>query len=967
MIEIIVALVLLLITMLPLGYLVTNEVHQAASAKDRLAALAVGEKWVEILSTAQDPPPSLQFLGVDTDKPLIPKLPTGVSVPTEVRGGTTFTIRSEYTWTTVQDPHLIPIPNLCTSGGAQVLNLQVTVTWGRNVSAIQHITSTTVLNYPAPGIPQYGFYQLQMAGATGTPDQSNNPWSTSPPGVGRVQSIPVTFTPSSGTGVTIYPDQYGCIFAELLPGTYTVTVNNPAPGTPPNTNYGNPSFVENLGTDGSAIEPTGPVSTPIVVANANPVTITAGVTTPLTTLPYDEGSNVVLGYPTSTSTEDGVICPGTGQITCVSEGEGTPSSLGGTPAAASLALTSGSSWSSAVLPSSPTSTRIAAEACATAACIGVGYGYTGSTPHGMIVSNKTANSPGTATLDTLPAGVTGLTNVACPTSTACVAWGNGTTGPVVLAGQILSTGDTWNAEGLPAGMTTVNQVACSPALNCVAVGSGGLFGWSASGPLYGSSGAPSAGPWGGSLVAITLPEVIAPTNITQVACPTTTDCMAVGVGRILGVGPIVPVVMSGLQISSLPGVATVPVWTFDAYPLLPALAPLPTSLTQLVCPPTTNTCLVVGTGVVGGTAQAVIYSGTVTTLFLVLDSVPSTTKSLSQLVCPSATVCVAIGTGITAPAILSGVVGTTDTWSLQASSGGLPTGTTSLSAVTCPVATVCAIAATNNATGTSEAAILSGAPGTSAMWSGASLPAADASALYLTGISCVPGSATSTCSAVGASPSSGVIMMSTNGPSGTWGDHSSDPLLTLRGSPTSNIPIELTNGQLINSNSNITGAWNPVPGTALGRANVTLISDIFPFTSGYGLFAGDCKTEGPPSVSTAAATLLNTVPGNTSMTPGATIPLGILSIQLNSSAGAPESGSALVLTAANASCPADKYNLQSTGPDGLSRTEIPFGAYSLALPTGSPTNPVTLTVAPGAVTVGATTYLLPQPVPLVGP
>jgi len=514
-------------------------------------------------------------------------------------------------------------------------------------------------------------------------------------------------------------------------------------------------------------------------------------------------------------------------------------------------------------------------------------------------------------------------------------------------------------------MTTVNQVACTTALNCVAVGSGGLFGWSASGPLYGSSGAPSApASWGGSLVAITQPEVIAPTNITQVACPTTTDCMAVGVGKLLGVGPIVPVVMSGLQVSLVPGLATVPVWTFDAYPLN---APLPTSLTQLVCPPTTNTCLVVGTGVVGGTAQAVIYSGTVGTLALTLDSVPSTTTSLSQLVCPSATICVAIGTGTTAPVILSGVVGTTDTWSPQASSGGLPTDTTSLSAVTCPIATLCAIAATNNSSGTTAAAVLSGAPGTSTSWSGASLPAADASALYLTGISCVPGSGTSICSAVGASPSSGVIMTSTNGPAGPWSDHSSDPLLTLTGSPTSNIPIELTNGQLINSSSSITGAWNPVPGTALGRPNITLISDIFPFTSGYSLFAGDCKTEGPPAVSVVAATLLTTVPGNTSTSPGATVPLGILSIQLNSPAGAPESGDALVLTAANGTCPGDKYNLQSTGPDGLSRTEVPFGTYSLALPTGSPTNPVTMTVAPGAVTVGATTYLLPQPVTLVGP
>jgi Tfp pilus assembly protein PilV len=214
LVEVMVALVLLLVTMIPLGYLVTNEVHQAASAKNSLAALGISEKWLEILGTAQDPPPRSGALAVDTGRLLIPIRADGTPLPnngTESRGGTTFTVRAEYTWTGTQD--INTAPNLCTSGGAQVLNLQVTVSWGVN----QQITGTTVLDYPPPGIPLYGFYQLQITGDNATSDLGGNPWSD------RVQAIPVTFTPTGGTGVKTYPDRYGCVFAELTPLATSLT------------------------------------------------------------------------------------------------------------------------------------------------------------------------------------------------------------------------------------------------------------------------------------------------------------------------------------------------------------------------------------------------------------------------------------------------------------------------------------------------------------------------------------------------------------------------------------------------------------------------------------------------------------------------------------------------------------------------------------------------------------------------
>jgi Tfp pilus assembly protein PilV len=1075
LVEVMVALVLLLITMIPLGYLVTNEVQQAATAKNQLAALGVAEKWIEILGSAQDPPPRNGALAVDTGKPLIPVMPDRTPLANngkETRGGTEFTVRAEYTWTGTQDVNTAP--DLCTSGGAQVLNLQVTVTWGK----AQQETDTTILDYPPPGIPQYGFYQLQILGDSSANDLQNPPaggyaWSS------RVQAIPVTFTPTGGAPVTTHPDRYGCVFAELIPLTtslttalttgvatgptlkvnplpsavgsgdtivvgsggatqtftttaasafggktlavtsqtanatypvgtsvsdtaavYTVNVTNPVPGSPVACGTcGNPSFVQNLATDGppNTPEPTGPFS--------STASISPGVVTVAPTLYYDEGSTIGLSYPTSTFTADGVTCPGIDQITCLSQGEGTTGSLGGTPPYATLASTSGSTWSSVATPSSPTSTRIASVACATAACIGVGYGLTttstGTTAHGVIIADNTTN--GTVTADTiLPANlvcpsstacVASLTNVICPTAMACVAWGTLSTGaPVVLAGTISSTpgSDIWSAVNLPnttaTTMATLNQVACTPDLNCVAVGSAtpgqplDLWGWEASGPLFGSG--TSGGTWVPPTVPIT--GLGNPPNLTQVACPSAGKCMAIGTGQIptmiQGIpvpGPTIPIVVSALFTPATLATGTI-AWT----PVLPSVEP--SSFSQLVCLPS-NTCLAVGT--VG--TQAIIYSGTAGsissgTLLLKVDySVPGTSSSISQVTCPSSSTCVAIGSsttsGTTVPVILSGAIGSSDTWSLPAlppaSPPGIPPEITSVSAVSCPNASTCAVAASNTSGANPAAAILYGTPGTSTTWTSTPIPSVDASALYLTGISCTPTSGTSTCSAVGASPSGAVIMTSVTGPGGTWNDHTADPGLTLTGSPTASIPIELaaSGAPGILKTAGSVGFWNAVVGTTKpGKIipNTTLISAIFPFASGYGVTAADCQAEDSGGLGGALAA---TVPGTTGVTltnPATTVPLAVLPIQVNASSGAPESGDVVTLMATTTGCAGDQYTLQPTGPDGLSRTEVPFGKYTLSvtLPGGgsSPVYP-TVVVSAGSVTVGTTVYLLPQTPTVVGP
>ena len=82
------------------------------------------------------------------------------------------------------------------------------------------------------------------------------------------------------------------------------------------------------------------------------------------------------------------------------------------------------------------------------------------------------------------------------------------------------------------------------------------------------------------------------------------------------------------------------------------------------------------------------------------------------------------------------------------------------------------------------------------------------------------------------------------------------------------------------------------------------------------------------------------------------------------SIGLAYSGEAVALTATTSGCGADTYTLQTTGADGLSRTEVPFGSYTMSV-AGSTVgtvvvsgNSMTFTPSGGS----AATSTLPTPV-----
>jgi hypothetical protein len=220
-------------------------------------------------------------------------------------------------------------------------------------------------------------------------------------------------------------------------------------------------------------------------------------------------------------------------------------------------------------------------------------------------------------------------------------------------------------------------------------------------------------------------------------------------------------------------------------------------------------------------------------------------------------------------------------------------------------------------------------------------------ALYLSDIDCTTSGAPTYCSAVGASATGAVELSSSNGPAGTWSDQTP---AGLTGNAAQGVPVEINNTNLL-PNPYATEV------TAGASPNVSLLPDLYPFNGGYGLFAGDCSAElGAGSFNVSQAP---TIPGGSS---NVTVPLGLISVQAlhasGASVGLPYAGATVKLTASTAGCNGDVYTLQAAGPDGLSRTEVPYGHYTLSV-TGTAT--VTLPVVVGGSSVVANVTPIPFP------
>ena len=96
------------------------------------------------------------------------------------------------------------------------------------------------------------------------------------------------------------------------------------------------------------------------------------------------------------------------------------------------------------------------------------------------------------------------------------------------------------------------------------------------------------------------------------------------------------------------------------------------------------------------------------------------------------------------------------------------------------------------------------------------------------------------------------------------------------------------------------------------------------------------------------------------------MPLGLLTVQAlhasGASIGLPYLGATFSVTAPSFSVRRRLVHA-ADGPDGLSRTEIPYGTYTLSV-RGTSTVTEAITVGGSSVVASGTTYLFPTPVPV---
>ncbi|MGH9045637.1 MAG: hypothetical protein ACRDVP_12590, partial [Acidimicrobiales bacterium] len=479
MIECILAMVVLLMVLVPTGYLFTNVLSQSAFARERLTALSIAEQYIENLDN-QGPP---------TDSNNQPEVGVNENEGTTQRSGIPYDVHAEFNWTDASGG----TPDFCSSGTSPVLGLQVTVTWSQN----QSITDQAILNFPASGNLTDGYLAVQVNGdPPGSPPQDvfyGTSWTT------RVQDVPVQVSGSSlANPYTLNPSSDGCTFIALAPGTYNVQVG-PGPG---------PYDVAN---NNESLSETQPLSSqaPISVIDAEITQVT---------FQYDDGALVGLSYPTTTATDDGLSCPNVSFLSCIAAGQAPSGTAPNSAPMAQALVKTSSGWSAASLPSQLT--RIESVGCTTTECIAVGYGSVAG------AAAWSVNGTAWASTNPLPAGVSQLTQIVCPKSAsapACLATGSTSTGGVVLLSATVSgSSPTWTTDTIPS-MTALGQLIC-PSSSAQPVCFATAMTSATRATIISNTGSSAPGTtWTAATQSgITL------TSLAEMTCNTTTHCVAVG-------------------------------------------------------------------------------------------------------------------------------------------------------------------------------------------------------------------------------------------------------------------------------------------------------------------------------------------------------------------------------------------------------------------------------------------------------
>ena len=862
LIEVVVAFVLLLIFMLPAGVLITQVSNQAALARQHQAAVQLADAWIEILSNGNGTPP-LNNGSVITNVPAPPTTTAGVVPPSHTIGGTNFTVMANYTEALVNN---VGQSDLCANGEPPsathpgVLALQITISWDNGLHSVVNATN---LNYPQPGLLTDGFLAINLVNDGQTDKFSNS-------AVTRLEALPVTITQQatiptlSPNPLTLYPDANGCIFAQVPVGAYGVSLDQPAANTPKTflSWPGSPAFV-----------------TPSGVTSEDPgvQTVNVAAMTVVQMQAFDEGITTSISYGGASSVDGALTCPGAASLTCLVTGNGTSS------ATASWGSGLGK-WTSSNVANTTNINQVACTSGSPATCVAVGDNALGA------VALTTSTNLASVVADTLPSGVTDLTEVTCPSTNGCYAIGSSATGPVLVAaavGQGSAAADKWKTLSLPSpAFTSMNSIACPTSSTCVMTGTAG----SSTPAIIRLDGDPAllagTASWAPTYSTDVLPTGVAgSTSVGAASCstvtPTITTCLALATGDTAGATD--PTVVTTTLASS--GTDT---WTNES--TFPTGASV---ITQLAC--TSTTCVAIGR-TPGALGQPAVWTADLTTsphAWLQAQSIPPNVLAITSAACGVP------DTGDTANCVFGVVTSNTSTPG-QLLDGTLFGGSWAWNLVT---------------------------------------PQVTSPIQYYLGVSCVnPTTSTNaTCMAVGATGNGPVVVTTSTGPNGAW---SAQTAPGGNGTVVSGIPLQT-------SPSKNTEWTTQVTTTAARKGNLTSLPNVlYPDSGGYSLATGDCSDmASAPTIASLVA-----IPGDTAT---AIVPLDLLTIQAVDSKGTPLGGATVTLTSTQCTG-TDTFTMPVTDPAGFTNASVPYGTYTYLLTSALgitfPANGINLTLGGQTIT-----------------
>ncbi|MHB8431413.1 MAG: LamG-like jellyroll fold domain-containing protein [Acidimicrobiales bacterium] len=666
LIEVVIALALLMLIVLPMSYLLGTVLQQTGNARASVAAGLLAEQQLEeahsILSSAMTAPGTTSVCTPTGGTG--PVLPCTIPQPGKTVQGFNYHINLYFDW------YISGSTDVCTSGRVpQVVLAQVTVSWG---PTLKSVSESSIVNLPYIATnPNNGFLAVQVDNASG----------------GGTQGVTVTAATTSPAYSTVgVTDSAGCAFLTIpsasSPG-YTVSLSPPASAA-------GATYVDQ-------------VNNPAPL-KSNEAVAPQGITS--VSFNYDRAASINLQYPSVTGVADGITCPT--PTFCLASGQQQQQTTAYSMTSKTFADHTGADPGTGVGGLTYQ---------ANGPLGGTSVGFDGSS--GYVQTANPVTNPQTFSLaawfkTTGSGSIIGFTNSQGTSATSWdrQIWVDGT-GHVVFGvynnttSEIQSTGTyndgNWHfvvatlspSDGMNLYVDGAPVASNSTVTSAQAYNGYWHLGWSNAGTGWPNPPTPASGYFPGSLAQVAVfPTALSASQVSQL------DAQSASTGFANQVITDSPTSYWPLDQFSTAGLAngqsTAEVlettngtsWTNVPIPHL-------SRLLDIACP-TTTVCEGVGTGTSGtGVAFGAAISGGSWTITPQALPAGSTVSDLSTVACASATQCYSAGygiTGTTRSAVMLSYNGTT--WS----SVTVTPAADQINSIACPTTSTCIVDANNTAT-----------------------------------------------------------------------------------------------------------------------------------------------------------------------------------------------------------------------------------------------------------------------------